>query len=225
MIPDLATTRFIRAYAGVRPLLGTEDGQDDRRLSRGFTLIDHAQSGVENFTTITGGKLTTYRRMAEKTADLVCAKLGISRPGVTRTAALPASPDCQWTVPGKAGRRWLKQHAADDLLLCECEMIPRSTIDALIDAIRGQGVPPGLRALGLRSRIGKGTCQGAFCGMRIAAHMYDQKEFVADQGLRDLKAFLKGRWKGIRPVLWDTALSQEELQEALHCGLFGMELD
>jgi glycerol-3-phosphate dehydrogenase len=60
--------------------------------------------------------------------------------------------------------------------------------------------------------------------MRIAAYMYDRGEFMADEGLKDLKNFLRGRWKGIRPILWETALSQEELQEALHCGLFGMEL-
>ena len=40
---------------------------------------DHAQGGqVERLVTITGGKATTCRAMAEKTADLVCQKLGIS---------------------------------------------------------------------------------------------------------------------------------------------------
>jgi hypothetical protein len=28
----------------------------------------------------------------------------------------------------------------------------------------------------------------------------------------------------MRPILWDTALLQEELQEALHCGYYGLEL-
>ena len=45
------------------------------------------------------------------------------------------------------------------------------------------------------------------------------------EGLVDLRAFLRGRWKGIRPVLWAAALAQEELQEALHCGFFSLELE
>jgi glycerol-3-phosphate dehydrogenase len=45
----------------------------------------------------------------------------------------------------------------------------------------------------------------------------------SSQGLQDLKAFLRSRWKGMRPMLWDAALIQEELQEAVHCGLFGLE--
>jgi glycerol-3-phosphate dehydrogenase len=204
--------------------VGRDDSTGDRNISRGFTLVDHAAEGLENFTTITGGKLTTFRRMAEKTADLICRKLGNPRACLTREVPLRIEETCQWTEPARAGRLWLQRHDAGDLLLCECEMIPRSTIDSLIDTIRSQGNFPALRALGLRSRIGKGTCQGAFCGMRIAAHMYDRKEYLGDGGMADLRSFLRGRWKGIRPVLWDTALSQEELQEALHCGLFGMEL-
>ena len=64
MIPTLENTRYIRAYAGVRALLGTQNDIDDRSSSRGFTLLDHEQDGLNNFITITGGKLTTYRLMA-----------------------------------------------------------------------------------------------------------------------------------------------------------------
>ena len=41
MIPDLKEERFTRAYAGVRPLLQSEETCDDREISRGFSLIDH----------------------------------------------------------------------------------------------------------------------------------------------------------------------------------------
>ncbi len=80
MIPVLATTRYIRAYAGVRPLVLSGESGDARSVSRGFSLIDHARDNVDNFITITGGKLTTYRLMAEKTADMVCRKLGVKAP-------------------------------------------------------------------------------------------------------------------------------------------------
>jgi glycerol-3-phosphate dehydrogenase len=224
MVPALKSTRYIRSYAGVRPLVGSKSLQDGRALSRGFALLDHSREGVENFISIVGGKLTTYRKMAEKTSDLVCSKLGIARPCVTRTQPLPPRSDCKWTMAGLAPRFWLTKGDRNDLLLCECEMVPESVINTLIDTIRYQKSTPNLYALGRRSRIGKGTCQGAFCGIRISAYLYDRGELNSTRGLDDLKGFLGSRWTGMRPMLWDTALIQEELQEAIHCGLFGLEL-
>ena len=40
----------------------------------------HEADGLENFCTITGGKLTTFRLMAQATADLVAARLGVDAP-------------------------------------------------------------------------------------------------------------------------------------------------
>ena len=224
MVPALQKTRFIRAYSGVRPLIGTQSNQGDRSVGRNFALFDHMQDGLENLVTITGGKLTTYRYMAEKTADLVCNRLGVSAPCVTRTEPLPPSETSQWTEPGRAPREWLKKKNPEDIILCECEMVPRSVIDSIITSLRDKDGSVDLRAIGLRSRIGKGLCQGAFCGIRITAYMFDEGELTADEGLINLREFLNGRWKGIRPVLWGASLIQEEFQEALHCGLFGLEL-
>ena len=223
-IPALKKIRYIRAYSGVRPLVASQSAGDDRSVSRSFALLDHARDGLENFATITGGKLSTYRYMAEKTADLVCTRMGVSKPCVTRTEPLPPSETSRWTEPGLAAKEWIKKGAPEDLILCECEMVPRSVVDRIVTSIREQGDRANLRGIGLRSRIGKGTCQGAFCGVRITAHMYDEGELHADEGLFDLRRFLNGRWKGIRPILWDGSLIQEELQEAMHCGLFGLEL-
>jgi glycerol-3-phosphate dehydrogenase len=58
-------------------------------LSRTFKCFDHAVTdGVEGFVTITGGKATTLRAMAEATADLVCANLGVQAPCRTREVVL-----------------------------------------------------------------------------------------------------------------------------------------
>jgi glycerol-3-phosphate dehydrogenase len=224
MVPSLNTTRYIRAYAGVRPLVGSRSLDDGRALSRGFALIDHADDGVENFISIIGGKLTTYRLMAEKTADLVCRRLGVDRPCLTAVRPLTSFPANRWTAAGLAPKLWMKTHTPDDLLLCECEMVPASTVDAVIDSIHAQGGQPSLYTLGRRSRVGKGTCQGAFCGLRINAHLYDQGRREGRQGLADLRTFLGARWRGMRPILWGTAMLQEELQEAVHCGYLGLEL-
>ena len=224
MIPDLESARYIRAYAGVRPLVGSRSAADDRSISRSFALIDHSEDGLENFTTISGGKLTTFRLMAEKTVDLVCQRLGISRPCLTRTEPLAVSQPAKWTQPGLAPKLWLKNHEPEDILLCECEMVPKSAVDAIIDSIRKQNGQPDLKSIALRSRIGKGACQGTFCGVRVTSYMYDQGELALNESLENLRGFLNQRWKGQHPTLWDKQLVQAELLEALYCGFFGLEL-
>ena len=224
MIPALETVRYIRAYAGVRPLVGSRSASDDRSVSRSFALIDHREDDLENFTTISGGKLTTYRLMAEKTADLVCRRLGVSRPCLTRTQPLALTQPAKWTQPGLAPKLWLKHHEPEDILLCECEMVPKSAVDAIIDSIREQNGQPNLMAIALRSRIGKGSCQGTFCGVRVTSYMYDRGEFEPEESLNNLRDFISQRWKGEHPTLWDKQLVQAELLEALYCGFFGLEL-
>ena len=224
MIPVLENTRYIRAYAGVRALLGAQNEKDDRSISRGFTLLDHERDGLNNFITITGGKLTTYRLMAEKTADLVCQRLGNQNPCLTRTQPLPSTKAGKWTEPGLGAKQWLKQDDPEDLLICECQMLPKSVIDNVLEADGEQNGVPSLMAIGLRSRIGKGPCQGTFCGARVIAHMYDKGKLHSDQGLTNLREFLRERWMGERSVLWDGQLIQAELKEALYCGFLGLEL-
>lgn len=227
MVPVLATTRYIRAYCGVRPLVSCEDACDDRSVSRGFVLIDHGQGEdhvIENFLTITGGKLTTYRLMAEKTADLVCRRLGHGEPCRTRTEPLPNMAAARWTEPGLAPRTWMERNRPDDLLLCECEMVPQAVVDDLVNTLKHHGSAPGLRALGLRSRIGKGPCQGTFCSQRVAAYLYDCGVWQGNRGIAELQSFLRERWRGQEPLLWDISLAQAELLEATHCGIFGLEL-
>jgi glycerol-3-phosphate dehydrogenase len=204
--------------------VGSQSSGDDRSVSRSFALLDHASDGYENFTTITGGKLTTYRLMAEKTADQVCKRLGISQPCLTRTDPLPSTQPAKWSQPGFAPKLWLKHHDPDDILLCECEMVPKSAVDSIVDSILEQNGQPDLNAIALRSRIGKGACQGSFCGVRITAYMYDQGHLQPDKCLTNLRQFLSKRWKGQHPILWHRQLVQAELLEAMHCGYFGLEL-
>lgn len=223
MVPDFLKMRLIRAYCGVRPLVGAGNAADGRSIRRNFVLIDHAREGIHNLVTITGGKLTTYRLMAERTADLVCEKLHHPVSCTTDTVPLPEHAACQWSEPGRAPRYWMKAQQAGDLLLCECEMVPKSAIDCILETLNSQHVPAGLKAIGVRSRIGKGPCQGAYCSVRIVSHMYDRRWLHGRQGSDDLAAFLRERWKGMQAVLWGEQMRHAELQEAIHCGLFEME--
>ncbi len=224
MLPALATMRFIRAYAGVRPLVGSAGVADGRAVSRGFALFDHEEHGLDNLATITGGKLTTCRLMAERAADLVCRRLGVTRPCLTATTALPVAPECEWTEPGHAPRVWMRSHGLEDPLLCECEMVSGGAVDAIYAALRAAGDMPTLTDIGLRSRVGKGACQGAFCAVRTVAHLCQQSDFQAQRSLTEMRDFLAERWRGQHAVLWGEQLAQAELMEALHCGTFGEEL-
>jgi glycerol-3-phosphate dehydrogenase len=228
MVPALDTVRYIRAYSGVRPLLQPDRGQagpdEGRGASRGFVLFDHEADGLDNFLTITGGKLTTFRLMAEKAADLAVRRLGLDVPCLTRTVPLPCAEPCEWTEPGRSSRHWLAHPEEGGQLLCECEMVPAVTVDEIVQGDREQGEATALAALGVRSRVGKGACQGAFCGLRVAAHLHDLGAAGGD-GLAGLRGFLAERFKGQRPVLWGAQLRQAELAEALHCGLLDLELD
>lgn len=223
MMPILGTTRYIRAYAGVRPLIESGGESSDRNASRGFQIFDHARSGITNFMTVAGGKLTTYRLMAEKAADVVCEHLGVDAPCLTRTEALPSTRRCQWTEPGLTPKEWLTAHAHGDELLCECEMVPKSTVDTIVSSCQEYASEPALRAIGLRSRVGKGACQGAFCGIRVGSYLYDEGVFQSETGLQRMREFFGERFKGQRSVLWGTQLAQAELAEAVHCGLMGLD--
>ena len=225
MLPALERVRCIRAYAGVRPLVTSGGGAaDGRAVSRGFALFDHQAEGLENFVTITGGKLTTCRLMAEKAADLVCGRLGNDEPCRTRTTRLAEAAECAWTEPGVGPRRWMTAHAAGDPLVCECEMVSASAIDAIVRALRAKGEAPTLTDIGLRSRVGKGACQGAFCAVRAVGHLYAGGAFEGRGGLGQLIDFFGERWRGVLPVLWGEQLAQTELVEAVHCALFSEEL-
>ena len=223
MVPALGTTRYMRAFCGVRPLVSSGDG-DGRSVTRGYALIEHKEEGIDNFISITSGKLTTYRLMAEKTSDLVCKKLGVTKPCKTKTEPLPVTHEGRWADPASAPKSWIVNNNSEDILLCECEMVSKSVVGNIISAIKKQDAIPTVKDVGMRSRVGKGPCQGAFCGIRVAAYMYDCDHLINDDGVDDLKEFVNARWRGQRQLLTDNQLVQAELQEALQCGLYGLEL-
>lgn len=65
MTKDPTDSDVLSIYAGLRPLVKAGDGKDTAALSRDHTIIV-SESGL---ITITGGKWTTYRKMAEDVID------------------------------------------------------------------------------------------------------------------------------------------------------------
>ncbi len=225
LVPSLAHTRIIRAYAGVRPLVS--EGGDGRSASRGIVLLDHeTRDGVPGLITITGGKLTTARLMAEMTADLVCSKLGVN--AKCRTAQLPltgsetAERKVSKVIDHKLGNKAQEgtlaavgRHGSESLkmdfkgpgaeLVCECEQVTRAEIAY---SIKEFGVR-NLQDLRRHTRIGMGTCQGSHC-VRRAAEILAEELGCPDRAGEFLNDYLQERWKGMTPVLWGETLREAE---------------
>ena len=102
LAPSLAETRILRAYAGVRPLVSADDDPSGRNISRGIVCLDHEErDGIKGFITITGGKLMTYRLMAEIATDLVCKKLQVEKACQTADVPLPGSEEKSYEAVAK----------------------------------------------------------------------------------------------------------------------------
>ena len=217
MIPAIKEARFIRAYAGIRPLFQPEQREDHRAISRGFALIDHGKrDGIQNLATIVGGKLVTYRLMAEKTSDLICQKMGVDVPCSTHLKPLPGASH----LSGLKERLRLIGQAASEggaEILCDCEMIGRQEVEKNLK----QGKLRDFQDVLHRTRLAKGTCQGGFCIYRLLGMLHDSRITQRDSN-KILKDFLEERWKGIRPILWGVSLKEEELLESIYKGIFNL---
>ncbi len=90
LVPAVAGAELRAAWSAVRPLIGDGGSQTGRELSRTFKCFDHAErDGVRGLVTISGGKATTLRAMAEATVDVACRALGVDdAPCRTRTYPL-----------------------------------------------------------------------------------------------------------------------------------------
>src|SRR5436305_1176550 len=86
------------AYAGVRPLISTGDTKKSVDISRKAELFETSSGLV----TITGGKLTTWRRMAKMAVDRIVEREGRDAPCRTHEIPLgqPAEPDDLEGPPG-----------------------------------------------------------------------------------------------------------------------------
>jgi glycerol-3-phosphate dehydrogenase len=76
VIPQAALGRDVirYTYSGIRPL-PCRTGHDPASITRRHFIRDHAPA-LNGFISIVGGKLTTYRNLAEQTVDLLLRKLG-----------------------------------------------------------------------------------------------------------------------------------------------------
>lgn len=235
--PVLAQTRILRAYAGVRPLVASDNDPSGRNVSRGIVLLDHAvRDGLEGFITITGGKLMTYRLMAEWTSDLVCKKLNVSAVCTTATEKLPGSrenveeiskkilsiPSTQRNATisrhGDMAGKFSENTSLDNSLVCECEEVSVGEVKYALNELDVNN----LVDLRRRTRVGMGTCQGELCACRAAGLMSDLHKSCTRRAKEDLSSFLNERWKGMAPIAWGDTLRESEYTSWVYEGVCGL---
>jgi glycerol-3-phosphate dehydrogenase len=97
----VTSEHVVGRFAGLRPLLGRADGSSAADLSRRHALFE--RDGV---LVIVGGKLTTYRRMAQDAVDKVATKLDSGKRCVTTTIALLGAGGPAAAYDDRLGRRF-----------------------------------------------------------------------------------------------------------------------
>ena len=239
LVPILAEARTIRSFWGVRPLYeppetGTADPTD---ITRDFFVLDHEErDSLPGMTSIVGGKLTTYRMMAERLVDGLCERFGVDAACRTAEAPLPGSEDfsilrdymAEFGLRSPVGRRSVQRlgSRAEEVLgttepnpvVCDCEAVTRAEVR---DAIEGSGTD--LNAVRIRTRASMGNCQGGFCCHRLANELHpEHEEPTAREALDEL---YEERWKGFRHALWGEQLSQAMLNHALHATTMNRDRD
>jgi glycerol-3-phosphate dehydrogenase len=182
---SLGAADLTGAYAGVRPLISTGDPKKSVDISRKAELYETSSGLV----TITGGKLTTWRRMAKMAVDRIVEREGREAPCRTQEIPLgePLDPMELQEVAGVDGRSRAHLaarygHAAREVMALAASSpelarrispeLPDLAAEAAYAARREQALTLA-DALLRRTRLGlldaRGLCSNGAEGSRLAA--------------------------------------------------------
>ncbi|MBN1880714.1 MAG: anaerobic glycerol-3-phosphate dehydrogenase subunit A [Deltaproteobacteria bacterium] len=226
VLPPSAEARVIRAYAGIRPLVAAQDADSGRDISRSFSILDHGkQDGVRGFYSIVGGKLTTYRLMAEKMVDVVAEEMGVHIPCSTASEPLFGSEDGEHYrledrfTSIETVEEGEEQEGKVEEIVCECELVTKDEVLKVINEMKTSN----LNDIRQRTRVGMGSCQGGFCTYRLLGILHELDMVPQYEANEILTSFMEERWRGIRPVLWGDQLREEQLVEGIYLGIFALD--
>src|SRR6202158_3443090 len=233
VFPSIRAYRPVRTTTGVRPTLFKWRRYEDE-LSRRFEVIDHASEGVDGFVTITGGKLSMYRLMAEQTSDAVCRKLRHQAPCTTASRPLPGNESELEPVTELANRSGISALAAIKLqsrhgswagkvmeeaklgrIACRCEPLTEAELSYAARHEQVRSLADAFRRVGLAG----GPCAGAACVMRAAEVSGRGVDWSASQRFDAAREFTRDAWLGRAPVLGRSGWAQEELAQGALRGL------
>ena len=104
-------------WAGLRPLLAPAAGRHVSERTADMSRRHTVRVSPAGMVTVTGGKLTTYRQMAEDTVDAVVRRLGSAAPSgaprcrTARMALVGAEGTAELTAPGASAGSGLDERA------------------------------------------------------------------------------------------------------------------
>jgi glycerol-3-phosphate dehydrogenase len=219
LVPGFREARALRVWAGARPLFSAEEVADTREVTRSHALIDHRErDGAEGLVTITGGKASTFRLMAEVAVDAACDQLGVERRCRTHEEPLPGSEDGRFYELG-ARLRAREPVPQSEQIICECELVTRERLEKAMERRRTVNLDDLRRTL----RLGMGPCQGGFCIYRATGILHAVERLDHGAANAALLSFLQERWKGVHPVLYGDQLRQARLDDWIFQGLLGVQ--
>ncbi len=85
---QLSTEDVVWSYSGVRPLMD-EDEANPQKASRDYSFEISSEDGKPPLLSVFGGKITTYRKLAEAATNRLCRFFPEAGKPWTRTAVLP----------------------------------------------------------------------------------------------------------------------------------------
>ncbi|HET7011344.1 MAG TPA: FAD-dependent oxidoreductase [Anaerolineales bacterium] len=220
LLPGIASHRALRAWAGIRPLHRPPHAThtETRDLPRGHALIDHGhEAGPPGFITIIGGKLTTFRLMAEETVDRACAILGHSAVCRTAHTLIEPSQPSHHRLPRRLER--LTRATARIGIVCECELVTADDLDRALESDPTHDLDDLRRDL----RLGMGPCQASFCAYRAAAVVASLANGNGPPPISGMRSFLEERWRGLRPLMFGGGLRQLELTRRVYQDLLAVD--
>jgi len=134
---SLAPRDVLGAFAGVRPLVSTGDTKRSVDISRKAELFETSSGLI----TITGGKLTTWRRMAKQVVDRLVERDGLEAPCRTEDIplGLPVEPGGLLRVEGVGDE--IRRHLADRYGYAAGEVLVLAGEDARAAAPIVPGLP------------------------------------------------------------------------------------
>jgi glycerol-3-phosphate dehydrogenase len=213
LIPGLSGRRMLRAFAGVRALHRPTQGEGERAASRTFAVLRHGpRDGLAGLLSVVGGKLTTYRLMAEAAVDAAMTELGRFAPCRTAAVALPGlvshPTDRAAARLGplqSQARRQMQATPAQGRLICECERVTAAEL-----ALRlAESPAPDLHRLRETTWFAMGPCQGTFCLPRVLARTGGDASTA--------RGFLAERWRGQAPILFGPQAQTAAWTRSLYC--------
>lgn len=215
------------SYAGVRPL-PYAPGRREGAVTRRHIVVDHgAQGGPRGLFSIVGGKLTTYRALAEVVVDEVFRHAGSTFiPSQTAHTPLPGAPESgSWQavrrdflresgLPSHAAEHLLRVYGerAGDVLATANVSATRAIIDAATGAIaaevgwalRHEGARTLTDVLARRTMIGLGPDNGRSAAAKVAEIAQRELGWDAVRAASELADYQ--RWvERYRPVTASTS--------------------